>query len=752
MKLINPTFFRQAVIEQPLNLLTGWNPPSRPVTRRNFLKLVGLSAVVYDPVVNTIGKIVSPGFELQQQKGQVRFLINGECRWEIASHYFDGQPKLNVKANGQQVQIHLTNALFPATNLKADFHCEIQRSEWGWQMDFNSKTLGSGTEIPFVKWLKGKHAFKSSTAIRKEVLTLDQQDRIRLQGKAQTQFDADWTLSLNGHRLVECQIGPNQLADQISFQLNSFRPQSNMQAEDLDRETIIRIVHAEGLSSIHPIQLDGHQKLNIPERCFDELFIEAGRNLEEAAVYTIVQKGSKTWNYLPDTRLNDQHDKALNLALEAPYLVKSHKGANQEFAAFANLSDEPKTLRQGGQFITLHNPNPETPSFELIGNAQAGQLVHFTPTVREVFIPVGNGMTMPMSFGQHKRLFFHEQVNPDLIQEEESLLQVKEENGEWFFNTNDQVYLPLVRKEDFAILGFHFVNFNLNVNTNQLVPVANKSSFVSVYFPPQSFGERAYTYVKPGDPANEAPTSLQIPYFMSGLSRLVFKVPNDQAPIDVTVENLLAWDGWDVSINARAKAPKPNFNFAYEPFIPENLQISPQTQISAQTIEQTSRIRLKPDANARIQNTNPNIRIKPNRGRVKPPKNDRQQATRKPLTTEIRRIDDSALIRATDPKAQKDLKNAVVEMTVPTDMITIIPAYILDYRKPRSLDTFIEAPFRLMVSPSEKHTWLTDTIALDYNDPQTLNQINADAGMSCGQFYEPAYAQALPDLQVFELF
>ncbi|MEO1714864.1 MAG: hypothetical protein AAFU60_16155, partial [Bacteroidota bacterium] len=373
--------------------------------------------------------------------------MNGKACWEISPQFFDGKPQLQVTKSGQYIELVLKNALFPATQLKADFTCQIDRSEWGWRMHFQSKTLGNQTDIPFVKWLKGSHTFKSSTTFRQEVLRIDQQDRIQITGKAHTQFDADWTLTLKGRNLVDCQIGPAQHADQMSLQLNSFRPQSNMQVEDLDRETIIRIRKTDGLFPVQPIHVHGHQNLETPERCFEELFIEAGRNLEEELVFTIVQKGAQPWNYTPDDRLTDQHDQPFILSLEAPYLVKSHKKADQEFAVFANLSNEPKVLRQGGQFITLHNPNPEQPSFELVGNQRAGQSVHFTPSVREMFISVGNGMSMPMSFGEDQRMFFHEHINPELIKEEEELVQLKEVQGEWLFNTNDQILLPLVRKE-----------------------------------------------------------------------------------------------------------------------------------------------------------------------------------------------------------------------------------------------------------------------------------------------------------------
>jgi hypothetical protein len=112
-----------------------------------------------------------------------------------------------------------------------------------------------------------------------------------------------------------------------------------------------------------------------------------------------------------------------------------------------------------------------------------------------------------------------------------------------------------------------------------VVDASNQPAFLLVHFPPQAIAERAYfeaTLPNPGvtadvpvpPPANGKPQTLavelpdvpgNVPVRIAQGSRLVFKLP-PQARIPLSVEGLLDWSGFDLSVNGIAAigaAPTP---------------------------------------------------------------------------------------------------------------------------------------------------------------------------------------------------
>lgn len=130
----------------------------------------------------------------------------------------------------------------------------------------------------------------------------------------------------------------------------------------------------------------------------------------------------------------------------------------------------------------------------------------------------------------------------------------------------------VIRPDDLLVLAFDLVGLQVQqVNAEtpaRLVKKGTGQAYLVVWFPPQHIIEKAYFTkvvqypVALSDPdaasQDEDPEPAPIPALVSGWSRLVFYVPDDNLPIDWTLDSLLrAIRDLELSVPANALPPKP---------------------------------------------------------------------------------------------------------------------------------------------------------------------------------------------------
>jgi hypothetical protein len=110
------------------------------------------------------------------------------------------------------------------------------------------------------------------------------------------------------------------------------------------------------------------------------------------------------------------------------------------------------------------------------------------------------------------------------------------------------ITVKLLRPEDLLSLELRFYNFSLSGETLQK---KGDPAYLVVVFQPQSMSEQAWI---------ESSSGLEIPavpgkMIIGGDSRLVFQIPASISNIPLKINNLLAWEQFDLVVNDRAKAP-----------------------------------------------------------------------------------------------------------------------------------------------------------------------------------------------------
>lgn len=120
-----------------------------------------------------------------------------------------------------------------------------------------------------------------------------------------------------------------------------------------------------------------------------------------------------------------------------------------------------------------------------------------------------------------------------------------------FFSEDDlppidgQVNLSIFRPQDLLHLKMSFLNFKKGTG-NQLER-SGGDAFLAVFFQPQSIAEQAFDLSE----ARQYPAAA----FLSGPSRLVFKIPASVTTIPLTAEKILDWSKYELVVNGRALAP-----------------------------------------------------------------------------------------------------------------------------------------------------------------------------------------------------
>lgn len=124
------------------------------------------------------------------------------------------------------------------------------------------------------------------------------------------------------------------------------------------------------------------------------------------------------------------------------------------------------------------------------------------------------------------------------------------------------IAVKLLRPQDLLSLELRYYNFSLSGKTLQKKA---DPAYLAVIFQPQSMLEECGTEDTGGMKAPNIPARMII----GGQSRIVFQVPESIKSIGLNLNELLAWENYDLVVNSRAKEPADK-KFIYAPIFNSN--------------------------------------------------------------------------------------------------------------------------------------------------------------------------------------
>ncbi len=227
--------------------------PVHPITRRHLFGLaagaagaIGAGAAGAAPLVRALAADTPRDFDLTVTPERAVFSVGGRVRWTIDLGRLAGPARLSVDRGEDAIDLRLTGARFPGTDLSADLEAHIWRTGNGWRMRLAFPDHDLVGEVPFVAWLVGESALHGRARIAGARQALGRQAHLALGGSATASFQPDWTLRLAGTRIGRIEgLAP-------APESRSGEPGSSRRST-LDADTVsIRLPHLSAPSLLDP--------------------------------------------------------------------------------------------------------------------------------------------------------------------------------------------------------------------------------------------------------------------------------------------------------------------------------------------------------------------------------------------------------------------------------------------------------------------------------------------------------------------
>jgi hypothetical protein len=599
-----------------LQVASGGRKSARPsaawdelaLTRRNLFGVAAFAGVGLSPTLNAVKRLLNTGeasFTCETSETRIAFALHGKDRWVIDTRWFTGRPRLLHSRTNGLIRIQLLDAMFPGTRIPADFVCEIRQQALAWQMDLSFTLGGYHSQVPFVPWLTQKEIARADVHLDAEICALGSEGHARLSGYATAEYSPDWTMQLQGGRIITVHgIGRDLESDAVRLVLLEAEAPS-LVTNSGKPHTLITIARATRTWSLDPgwtVAGPGH--LECPDNVFKTLHLETFEETAGNPACALLAEGTADGPQ-PAFHLTRTVEKwggePLRLPLVGARFVRLFDSTGPGERAFlADYSEGSVAFKLPGCSVHLGHV-PGTPPFELFVNGGEPALC-CEPAVHRVHLPIAGAIADPfdvprgtrlnlamMSNGEHplptltagpvaeqKTLPGITQVQPlegklpGIAAQKaltEAIAQIPS-NFRTVLVPAGPLVVPVVRPEDLLVLKFEFRNLQVQVNPGQppmlvRVPGPTKPMLI-VHVPPQNVGEQAFyetadcsgksVQPKAKSPAEQdraetipgEPAKFPIRANLAGWSRLVFRLPDNVPALAYSLVNLRDSGGNDI--------------------------------------------------------------------------------------------------------------------------------------------------------------------------------------------------------------
>jgi Sec-independent protein translocase protein TatA len=229
---------------------------------------------------------------------------------------------------------------------------------------------------------------------------------------------------------------------------------------------------------------------------------------------------------------------------------------------------------------------------------------------------------------------------------------------------DDYLTIEVIRPIDLLKLTFLFYNCKYQKREQFTFVVKDRqkrSSYMVVKFPSQHTLEQAF--LEADNPADNEPVSLPAKFIRAGSSRLVYELPMEFEGIPLTMEYLLNWTPYKLKVNHRARVQLLQV-------VPVDIQKS--MNLKGKKIPQNFRDLSSQNITNRKLNISENPKYK---------------------ISERRKYDQSNLQKVIPDEEMAKINEDILKAALKKELLKIAP--------PDELETAIESPTRLIISPNQ---------------------------------------------------
>ena len=617
-------------------------------TRREMLGLAGTAAATL-PL-----KFGGPQGRLQFVPGHKRaaFRLDGSERWAIDTRRFAGTPLVRMEQHEHLIRIALVNARYPGTNLPADMECELTRAAAGWHMQIKMALGGFQGTAPFEPWLRSEAVPRSIVNLDESLEAFGKSSSLRMAGRAQAQFFPNWTLRLAGKGIAKLSgFGGQTVSDSLVIALLS-PDEPSVVRRPAERRTLLAMNRGGRSWPFEPLLSPRNSSITVSDSSFDRIRIEAGEDAGGTATRALVaesQSENAGISFVPQGDFWASDGDPLRLPLRNARYAIAGDAAGHQAALVAGYGRDPIWIHTNGCSFQVGD-SEDAPAFEAVSLNGGPLHVSCAPSLKQIAAPLPgvvvepgavkqgtqlaflsapepqetrtNSVTVPAQIFHHKitkkkkkkapRIELNKKLLQMRLRQQKAaepqpkpapvkvLGQVEPQTGETAPQTPPrEVHVPpqlrpgnvrvilqahpgkkkkkvslqavipsrpqsnfafdFIRPDDLLALKFEFYNLTLSAGAGSpsLVRVEpNQLAYVVVQFWPQHVAEEAFLESSTPEPLHDKSAVPPITSRVAGPSRLAFLVPASVVEIPYTVESLLDWAQYEQSVTPLATPPK----------------------------------------------------------------------------------------------------------------------------------------------------------------------------------------------------
>lgn len=501
------------------------NMPIR-ISRRAFM--AGSGAVASLPILAPLDARNRVRFERDDERAV--FLLDERPAWVIDPSLFSGTPRLRVAATRDIIDLELTGARVPGSDVCADFRARCRRRAGDWTIDLAFDFLSFRSAGSMQPWLNGGAALASAAAAT--AITARSNPLHGVLPAGEVTFSPDWhfrsATRQTGQLIVE---GVEVPFAHWTLSIGTHRAGAiRHPAKRAAKWTIERGQEAWDVLAIAPQPPVG--SVDAAANAFDALHVVLEESARGAARISLNARAGDRVAFMPGAALRNLRGGPATIPLRDVQFAAAYSGGRTEKALVASLAtgDIGITLED----VVLHVADREDArSFELLRDARGSTEFRCAPRLVASLMPIEGGLALPVRSLLPAAL----QIGTTPLAAAGPTLCIASEKAA--AACIDDCMIAVTRAADTLQLAFELRNVALKKETGSKVMLTRCGNGVPtliVHFPPQAIGERAYL-----DPA-EQPGVPPFPARAAGPSRLAFAFPDKFTSAPFTLETLLAWD------------------------------------------------------------------------------------------------------------------------------------------------------------------------------------------------------------------
>ena len=566
--------------------------------RRKFVKAMGLGALAWNPVFNSLKSITADSFQFKLKNNQLKVYRNNILAWEISEKYFEPGFTIELKQADNNYFLSVFKLKLRQTDLSFSLKADICNRNGLWKCNFNIPEFHFNQAVNFDHWLEGTKPLMGKTHLQHEIANLNTSEFICARGAFNLELEPNWKFSFSSSKNVQFNVN-QQVYSTGKFVL---QPQLNKTEEflksNLKGTTLVLLPEfSDWKTFVNNIELSEGifetKSHELPELCF----ALNHSNLGERMFW--VQNENSSIKFQPE-KVTESDIQLEQFFYYAEYL--NGKQANSYISA--SLPENGAWINNSLGSFKIERDN-KIPDFEAFGTGNHFDEVILEPRLRAFKPKIGGAIALNSVFQDPVKVRIiqpqkkvttksnlksattiqsteKEQSNGREVQKssirtpvknvtiqstpqkrptreiKKNQPKIKIEFDRVKFKPKRALSIKVLRPEDMVLLEFVFHNFNFT-NKGQSpyleLDKTKENGIVEIYFQSQHTLEEAYFESTPiPDPDGGSTENVRLPakHLRAQKSRLVYELPSGHEGFPLIMSELLDWTKFKLRVHPRA--------------------------------------------------------------------------------------------------------------------------------------------------------------------------------------------------------